>query len=188
MKISLSRLIVSLVIISTVISLTSRSSQALVPLNPNLQINKNLLKIDPWAIRCANIKTKAESKIDKFEKNRTNHYETYIKLAERLESKINDWENTWGYDVKKLKEDLSVLEDKINEYNDDYTVYMDKLDKIKVIDCDNSETDLSNALKDARNSLKEVRKDVVEIKTYYWSVIRQDIMELKKQIISGKED
>jgi hypothetical protein len=186
MKISLGRLIISLVIISSVVILTSKPSKALVPLNVDA-VKNQFTKVDTWAIKCGTIKSKGEDKISKFEKNYDKHYQIYIKLYDRLEAKISEWEGK-GYDVDQLKEDLKTMKEKVDKYNTDYKTYMDKLDVIKAIDCDKTETDLSNALKDARNALKEVRKDVVDIKTFYWSTVRQHIMDLKKQIIQGTED
>jgi hypothetical protein len=187
MKISSGRLIVSFVVISLLTLLSIKTSLAL-SIDPSLlQLNKNILKIDPWALRCGNIKTKADAKIAKFEKNYTNHYGTYIKLEDRLKERISYWGGL-GYNVDQLNKDLKAIQEKIAKYNKDYTAYMDKLDVIKAIDCDNTEADLTNALKEAKDALKEVRKDVVDIKTFYWSTVRQDIMELRKQKISNSEE
>ena len=188
MKINFKRLIVSLVIISSIAFICSKTSLALVPINPDISINKNILKINPWAIRCGNIANKAEERIANFEKRRENHYEIYVKLDDRLKAKIEEYEDTYSLDVSKLKEDLTLLEQKIAEYNEDYADYMSKLEAVKSINCDDTETDLTNALKDAREILKEVRKDVVDIKTFYWGTIRQDIIDLKKQINSETEE
>lgn len=187
MKISSGRLMVSFVVISLLALLSVKTSLALAIDPSQLQLNKNLLKIDPWALRCGNITSKADAKVTKFEKNYTKHYETYIKLQDRLEEKITYWKGL-GYNVDKLDEDLNTIQDKIAEYRKDYEAYMDKLDIVKAIDCDSTETDLTNTMKEAKDALKEVRKDVVDIKTFYWSTVRQDIMDLKKQIISNSEE
>jgi hypothetical protein len=188
MKISLSRLLVSLVITFLVAILTSNASQALVPLDIDaLKIEKPLLKIDPWALKCGGIKSKAESKITKFGENKNKHYEVYIKLADRLEEKITKWKEM-GYDVSNLEDDLDAINGKIDKYDADYKIYTDKLEAIKAINCGNTQTDLTNALKEARNALKEVRSDVVDIKTFYWNTVRQHIIDLKSQIISSTEE
>lgn len=188
MKINYRTVALSLVFISSAVILYPKVSHALTPLDLGNMLEKNIQKVDPWKFKCGNIQKKAEERVANFEKNRDKHYEIYVKLTDRLEAVINDYEDNYGFNVDKLKEDLTLLEGKVTEYNEDYADYLSKLNVIEGIDCDNNQTDLTNALKDAREVLKEVRKDVVDIKTFYWTTIRQDIKELKKQIIQDKEE
>jgi DNA repair exonuclease SbcCD ATPase subunit len=166
------------------VSVTSHATA--LQLSPGL--NKAELKlIDPWTIRCSNVEKLVDKKLDNFDNKKTKHYEKYIQLKERLTEKVNAWEDR-GYDVDKLKEDLTTLENKIKEFTSDYNTYIDKLKATKNFTCGKSEGDFANALKEAKTALKEVRKDVVDIKTFYWTTVRQDILDLKEQNISGTEE
>jgi hypothetical protein len=179
MKSYAGKFIVVLVFIFTAV-LTIRTSLALVPLiNPNLHI-----KVDLWAIKCGNIQALAEKKLTKFEENKNKHFKIYIQLTTLFSEKIDNW-GKQGLDTTKLKADLAVVKKKVDKFLEDYDAYKSKLEALKKIDCNKTLSDYNNAVKDARDALKTVRKDVVDIKTYYWTQIRTDIMDLKKQIISN---
>jgi len=100
---------------------------------------------------------------------------------------MNEWESL-GYDVDEVKNDLKTLNDKIDNFTADYNKYIDKLNAIRDIDCDNTETDLKNAVTSAKAALKQVKNDVGDIRNYYWTVLRPDIMDLKKQKITSSEE
>jgi hypothetical protein len=142
------------------------------------------LKVNLWTIKCNSIQSLAEKKLNKFEENKNKHFRIYIELTSRFSEKIDKWDRL-GLDTTKLKVDLAVAKEKIAKFETDFAAYKSKLEAIKAINCDNTSTDYANAIKDAKNALKIVRKDVVDIKTYYWTQIREDIMDLKKQIISN---
>ena len=141
-------------------------------------------KFNTWSGRCSTLETLIDKKLDKFETNKTKHYERYITLKERISEKVNSWEKA-GYDVNKLNEDLHTLDDKIKKFASDYATYIDKLANTKKHTCSATETEYKDTLKEARNALKDVRKDVVDIKTFYWTTVRQDILALKEQKISN---
>ena len=182
------KIIVSLVFIFTA-ALSIRSALALVPLlNQDLIKNKvSEIKVDTWVVKCNSVKSLADKKLTKFEENRNKHFKIYAELTLRFSEKIDKWDEL-GLTTTKLKADLAVAEEKIAEFEEDYADYKARLEAIKALDCDNTLTDYTNAIKEAKNALKELRKDVVDIKTYYWTQIRTDILDLKKQIISNSED
>ena len=183
MKIPAGKIIVSLVFIFAA-ALTIRSVSAL-SLNPELLKDKiPLLKVDPWVVRCSAVQSLAEKKLNKFDDNKNKHFKIYIQLTTLLSDKIDKWDEE-GLDTEQVKKDLAVIEEKMDKFNEDYASYKSKLKAITEINCDDTETDYKNAIKDAKDTLKLVRKDVVDIKTYYWTQMRADIVDLKKQIISN---
>jgi ribosome-associated translation inhibitor RaiA len=188
MKTLANKTIVFLVFIFTA-TLTVRTTLALVPLiDPNLLKNKiQDLKVAPWVVKCTAVQSSAEKKLNKFEENKNKHLKIYIELTSRFSEKINRWEGL-GSDTTKLKADLAVVKEKVAKFEVDFAAYKSKLEVIGDINCDNTATDYANAIKDAKNALKMVRKDVVDIKIYYWTQIREDILDLKKQIISNSEE
>ncbi len=181
MKTNIGKFIVFLVFIFAAV-LTIRTSLAVQLINPNL-LNKNLI-VDPWAIKCGTIQSLAEKKLTKFDENKDKHYKIYVELTTLLSEKIVNWDKL-GLNTTELKADLAVVKTKIDRFVEDYNTYKSKLETLKKIDCSKTLTDYNNTVKDARDALKIVRKDVVDIKTYYLTQIRPDIIALKKQIISG---
>lgn len=182
------KVIVSLIFIFIAV-LTVRTALAWTPaIDPSLLKDKiQLLKVNPWVVRCNSIQSLAKKKLDKFDENKNKHFRIYVQLTTLFSEKIKKWEDL-GYDVTELKADLAVAEDKVDKFEKDYAAYRTKLEAVKAIDCDKTLTDYNNAIKDAKDALKIVRKDVVDIKTYYWTQIRSDIMDLKKQIIPNSEE
>jgi predicted nuclease with TOPRIM domain len=152
-------------------------------IKPNLNIKVPLL----WSVRCTNVEQKVAERIANIEKNRDKHYEKYTTLKERLGTKLDNWKAA-GYDVSKIEEDLSTLEDKVSKYKTDYDAYLTKLNTVQDDICGHTENDHINTMKEAKNALKIVRQDVVDIKTFYWTTIRKDILALKNQHISTEEE
>lgn len=188
MKIFSHKSIISLVIISAVSLVLTGSSYALVPIEvSDIKINKDIFKLNTWATRCASIQSLAEKKIDKFNENKDKHYQTYVKLSDRLDSKVVEWEDM-GYDVDEIRDDLDILQDKITAFMGSYDNYMTKLNAIADIDCDNTEAELTTAVKNAKLALKEVKQDVADVRNFYQTVLRPDILDLKKQVILSEEE
>lgn len=187
MKLFKGRLIVSLVFVSALTLLSSKFSFALVPINTDIVKEKSLIKVNVWAIRCAAVQNLAEKKLDKFDGNKNKHFEIYITLKTKLNDMIDEW-GDMGYDVTKLQGYQTELNGKIDEFSKDYEDYRSKLEEIEAIDCGDTETEYKNLIQEARNLLKEVRKDVVDIKTFYLTILRPHIVDLKKQVITGQED
>jgi CRISPR/Cas system CMR-associated protein Cmr5 small subunit len=188
MKIFSKTIIVSLVFIFTV-ALIIRNSFALVPLISQDALKDKIseIKIDTWVVKCNSVKSLADKKLTKFEENKNKHFKIYSELTLRFSEKIDKWDEL-GLDTTKLKADLKVAEEKIAKFEEDYADYRAKLEAIKILDCSDTLSDYAKAIKDARDTLKSVREDVVDIKTYYWTQIRTDILDLKKQIISNSEE
>ena len=187
MNIPKGKAIFSLLVISAASAFFVKSSLALTPPLDISKLNTSKLNLNVWAVRCSSIKSLAEKKLDKFEENKNKHYTIYVQLSDRIESKMNEWEGL-GYDVDEVKNDLKTLNDKIDNFTADYNKYIDKLNAIRDIDCDNTETDLKNAVTSAKAALKQVKNDVGDIRNYYWTVLRPDIMDLKKQKITSSEE
>jgi|GEM_PF-1986980 len=153
-----------------------------------LQLNKNLLQnLKPaWPITCKNIDKLIDKRLANFEEKETNHYENYIKLKDRLSEKITRWKNL-GYNVSDLEDDLKNLEEKIDKFYTDYNAFRNKLEELKNFTCASTVEDYKTKLAEAKALLKPIKADAAEIRKYYQTTIRPDILALKNQVITGED-
>ena len=132
-----------------------------------------------FANKCNTLKTKINNRVNRFENNEEAHSGVYTKLVDRLSERIAKWKEM-GYDVAKLEEDLKKLEDKVEEFTADYKAFIEKLKATINVACGTA-TEFSDAIASAREALKIVRQDTSDIRNFYHTVIRPDIIELKQQ-------
>jgi len=171
---------------SLVILFTAKTTLAWTPpidlgiLKPKLDIGKIFIN------KCDTLKNKIDNRVNRFENNKEAHVEVYTKLQDRLEERVAKWKEM-HYDVTKLEEDLDKLSDKITEFTDDYKAFIEKLKATKDVACGTA-TEFSDAIAAAREALKIVRQDASDIRNFYHTAIRPDIIELKQQTPAVEED
>ncbi|GIW69435.1 MAG: hypothetical protein KatS3mg101_0182 [Patescibacteria group bacterium] len=160
------------IITLTLLYFSKNSTYALVPIEI-----KDTIKVDPKILACTVISSSINDKLETFSNSETKHLETYTKILDRLSQMIDKWES-WGYDVSEIEADLDYIEELVNEYKEDYNDFVSKLTAAKNA-CGN--TDYNTKLTAAKNALKELRGDVVNIRTFYQTELRPDILALKSQ-------
>jgi len=132
-------------------------------------------------IICEKRQGKIEENKAKFEERKVKHMEAYNNLLDRLK-KLSDKLSAKNYDVTDLDEDVIVLEEKIGQFETDFTVALDKIKEAKNYVCDgHTSVENKSEMKAARDLIKKVRQDSVEIRNYYKNTIRLDILAIKKQ-------
>jgi len=185
MKINSKLIIYPLVVISLLFA--SGRSLALFPINPDLLKPKMpIIKIDPWTLRCSKIEESVQKKIANFDESKVKHIEIYTRLSDRLSERITKWKEM-GYDVSDLEANKKTLNEKISKYKTDYATFIQKLKDTQQYDCGHSEGEFVSALNKAKTELKVVRQDASEIREYYQTEIRPNILELKKQNLEENE-
>jgi hypothetical protein len=132
-----------------------------------------------FANKCDTLKTKITNRVNMFENNEEAHSKVYTKLVDRITERLAKWKDM-GYDVDKLTEDLKTLDTKVKKFSTDYKSFIAKLKATQDVACDTG-TAFTDAMKEARDALKLVRQDAADIRNYYNTVIRPDIIELKQQ-------
>jgi SMC interacting uncharacterized protein involved in chromosome segregation len=179
----------AILVTSLVLLLTSKATFAKLPLPVDIGVSKPTL-IDSiskvFTNKCDTLKTKIDGRLTKFENNEEAHSEVFTKLIDRLSERVAKWKDM-GYDVDKLEADLKTLKNKVDKFILDYKAFIGKLEAIKTIACGTA-TEFGNALKAAREALKIVRQDAADIRNYYLTVIRPDIIELKQQTPAVEEN
>jgi predicted nucleic acid-binding Zn-ribbon protein len=138
------------------------------------------IKIKP-ILACNITKNKVAEKITHFEGRVVEHNETYTKLKDRLEAKIGEWEDL-GYDVTQLNEDYDETEKKVDDFRDSYDAYAKALENLEGSSC-GAISEYTKDLDEVKEAMKNVRQDASEIRSFYQTVIRPHIMDLKDQEI-----
>lgn len=166
---------------SLVIFFTARTSFALFPsIDPGMlspKLKESISKI--FENKCDTLKNKVTNRVNRFENNEEAHSEVYTKLKDRIAERIEKWKEM-GYNVSKLTEDLKTLEGKITDFTTDYKKFIEILKSTQEVACGTG-TEFAEVIKEARVALKIVRQDASDIRNYYNTVIRPDIIELKQQ-------
>jgi len=140
----------------------------------------NLSSTPLWSQRCSRIEARVRLKVQRFETLKERRVNAYLNMKDRVAKFINRLEKQ-GYDVSKLKEDLKVLEEKINKFAKDYSAFINTLKESQSYGCGHSEGQFKAKLEEARSLLRVVFEDVREIKNYYRTVIRPDLQTLRQQ-------
>lgn len=139
-----------------------------------------------FANKCDTLKNKIDKRVNMFGNNEAAHAAVFTKLEDRLSQNITKWEGL-GYDVSKLKPELKTLSDEVDKFVTDYKAFIAALKATQDVACGTG-TEFSDAMKTARAKLKIVRQDAADIRTFYLTIIRPDIIKLKQQTPVVKED
>ena len=133
--------------------------------------------------RCENIAKAMENRISTFEKRQNYHVPAYDNLKSRLDTLVSKLDSR-GYDVDDLRTEVATLGNKIAKLKSDYDVFLNKLNEIKnyADACtDYKKADVQTKLAEARALLKTIRNEDNDIRSYFKTVIRPDIAQIKKQ-------
>lgn len=85
-----------------------------------------------------------------------------------------------GYNTANLDTDLKEIDTKTNKMSDQYTSLKTTLEKAKTLDCQKDKTEIESLLKTARNSVFDLKNSSNNLKSYYQTEIKTDLIELQK--------
>lgn len=152
-------------------------------LNAERGVVRQATKALKAAAHCEIIEEKVGLKVARFTNNMSRRQAFYHRFANRVEKIITKFEAA-GYDVTKLKADLVVLNQKITTYEQAKTSYIALLKQTQAYSCGNSEGEFAAKLTEAKTQLVKVRQANLDVRTYYQTTIRPDILALKQQSIT----
>lgn len=130
--------------------------------------------------RCDRVTERVDTRISRYEENKDKHITRYNKIKENVTNLINKLESK-GYDLSKLKEDLTILNLKIQEFASSYTIFIDKLAESKGYACGDSEGQFRSTIEESINLLKEFRQNAEDIIDFVKSTIKPNIEALRNQ-------
>ncbi|MEA1926015.1 MAG: hypothetical protein U9M90_02075 [Patescibacteria group bacterium] len=137
--------------------------------------------------RCENIEARINTRIKRYENNQAQHRRIFDNLVSRIERCITKFEKA-SFDVSKLKSDLVVLKKKVQALHDAHALFIDELKNTRDHICGESEGAFVKQLGEARKMIPEVRSKLLDVREYYRTVIRPDLLDLRKQIVDKYED
>jgi chromosome segregation ATPase len=129
---------------------------------------------------CEKVETKLQVRITHFDQNKEKHIQAYNNLVDRIEKFIARIKAK-GYDTTKLEADLATLKEKVADFTEAYAAYMTLLDETKNYTCGQSHGDFAAKLKEVRAQLKIVHQMAADIRNFWRTVIRVDLLDIKKQ-------
>ncbi|MFA6918889.1 MAG: hypothetical protein WC244_02110 [Patescibacteria group bacterium] len=131
--------------------------------------------------KCQILTTKVDTQVAKFNNNKERHSKVFSALTNKISIIINSLDAK-GIDTGNLKADLAVLSEKVNKFNSDYQIYVDKLAVTKDYVCGASAGQFVSKVGEARKQLLTIRKDILDINNFYQTTIRPDIKTIRNQI------
>jgi hypothetical protein len=138
--------------------------------------------------RCKNIELRIDTRIKRYENNRQMFENVFGNMIARIQRLI-DRLKTKGVDTSKLAADLQTLKVKVDKLLADHKIFMQNIGDAKNIAC--NENDLTGSevrakVGEARKVFMTLTQDRLEIRNFYQSNIRPDIMAIRKQLADQK--
>jgi hypothetical protein len=132
------------------------------------------------AERCNTVRQKIQNRTNQFDANKLRHANAYQNMKSRLD-KFEVRLAEKGYDTTQFKADLAILDQKIQKFGTDYAAHIAKLKEAHTFSCGRPESEFRTKLAEAKELMVTVREDVLEIKDFYNTTIRPDLVAFKAQ-------
>ncbi len=130
--------------------------------------------------KCEKVASKIQAKVGSFEDGQKRRLSAYENMSKRISNIIVKMEEK-GLDTADLKADLVILEAKIANMSKNYSSYIGTLNGSRGLACDDN-SKFKNKLGESRTLLTQVKKDALDIRSFYSTVIRPDIVALKNKL------
>lgn len=114
----------------------------------------------------------------RYEKNHQGHVERYKQLTQRLQSVVTRLKAS-GQNTTTLEAAIRSLDEKIRNVATEHNKYLELLKKAKELSCATSETSYRQALEEARTQLLKVRAAILEVREFYRTNVREEIIKLR---------
>jgi hypothetical protein len=165
-------MIASLLLVGTVSLIAADSNVT----NTTDQVNNST----DWNTRCAAINNRVEGLISHYNTNeqRVERFSRLTDLLQNLTARIE----SRGYNVSTLQADQVILDTKIAKFQEDYSVFIDKLENTRNFTCGHSEGQFQSALNESKAQLKIVKADAEDIQQFFKTTIKQDVQTIQNQI------
>lgn len=136
---------------------------------------------------CENIQSRVRTRINRYENSKNAHVKVFSNILNRLNKTVQRFEDM-KLDVSKLKADVVVLESKIDKLYTDHDTFISELQTTEDFACGKSEGEFKAKLGEARKIAPEVKGDILDIREYYETTIRQDLLDLRAQIEAASDE
>lgn len=130
--------------------------------------------------RCQLVESRVQLKVVRYEALTERHHTFNTKFYNRI-SRLTEKMKTAGYDTTKLTTDLAALKTKIDKFSADKLAYISALKATQQYSCAKSQDEFTQKLNETRQLLLTLQNNRIDIRTYYLSTIKPDILALKNQ-------
>lgn len=130
--------------------------------------------------RCDIVNNRIDARISHYEAHYNDVEARMARVTERTNEFINRLE-TKGYDVSKVRSDLSTLEGMRTTRRSLYTAFINELKEAKQYDCGDSEGAFKAAMDESRAALAKWRDQIKANREYINTTLRPDLQALKGQ-------
>lgn len=129
---------------------------------------------------CNRVEAKIRNRVSNFKNHQKRRVNRHTRIVERITSLANNLDDK-GYNTAQLRTHLKTYEGKIDEYEEEYEVFIEELSTSEKYTCGESEGKFVDQIKQARIKLGITRQKRAQIWEYYNQVIKKDLEELKNQ-------
>lgn len=136
---------------------------------------------------CKNIETQIQNRINRYENSHDQHVKILNNMKPRLAQIISKFEAK-GLDASALETDAKMLSSMIDSVVTTYQTFLSTLKETQSNACGESDGEFKNKLGESRRILPEVKEGIEDIREYYKSTIRPDILELRDQLEDNGTD
>jgi peptidoglycan hydrolase CwlO-like protein len=138
--------------------------------------------------RCTNIETKIGERVTKIEDNKAKFATAFGNMQARLQQ-LSDRLASKNIDVTKLNADIKTLADKIAKLQADHDAFIAGIKDVQASApsaCGASKGEFMGKLFGSRTASLGVEKDRLDIRNFFQTTIRPDIMAIRATIASQK--
>ncbi len=135
---------------------------------------------------CEKIQNRVRTRINRYENKQEQHRNVFGKLAikgEEISAKFKEK----GLDTSALDDALVTLKEKIKNLEIEHQTFIDELEATETVTCGELENQFKEKLGEARKMSTQVRAEIVEIREYYQTVLRGEILKLRDQLEAENE-
>lgn len=137
--------------------------------------------------RCAALTAAINIRINRYNERKENQIALHQRIHDRLQELIKRLEEK-GYDVTVIRADLVKLDEMIKKANDDFQVFMIKLEMTKQYNCGDAQGDFMAKLAEAKAALAVFRADLKEITTFIKETLKPHVRELRAKVQSSVDE
>lgn len=130
--------------------------------------------------RCDIVNKRIDERINRYKQHSDDVEARMARVTDRMNEFVNRLESK-GYDVSKVRADLTKLEEMRNTRRSLYTAFISELEETKQFDCGDSEGAFKTALSEARTALTKWRDQIKANREFIKNTLRPDLQALKEQ-------
>ena len=128
---------------------------------------------------CDQIEAKIQTRLQQYSNNKKDYSAAYQNMLDRLNRFVANIKAK-GYDTTNLEADIAILKQKIDEFNQLTTSSYAQLQQTQQYTCGQAQGTFLQSLLQSRQQIRLAHQKAQEIRTFYTTVIKPDLLELRE--------